>query len=100
MKHIKEFDSFLNEEKGEQLKNKWDADEYWDMSIIGDDVDLLNTFMEDNNASPDDVAFVNVTMKSQSQVKQMTKELEIANLPYIDWHNADDDEDYLVFVVD
>lgn len=96
MKHIKEFEAFLNEGKGQQFKNKWNANEYSDMNITGVD-NLLNNFMEDNNAFPEDLAFVDV--KIQTQSNRMAKELENADIPYIGWRNTDG-KVYLVFVVD
>lgn len=97
MKHLQTFESFLNEGKGEQFKEDWEAYGYWDMSITGDSVDLLNDFMKDSKSSPDDIAFLPKSDMSDSEFSKKENELKRARVQYIIWDNDEDNETYLVF---
>ena len=102
MKHVKTFESFfssINEGKGTKFKKKYDAAEYYDVSLGGDDVEIVDKFMNGNKLFPEAVVFIS-PMEAEwanTTVDAIKKELDAAGVKNIMWNSEIEGEDRLAF---
>jgi hypothetical protein len=99
MKHLQTFESFIFEGKGERFKNKYDAADYYDVSLEGDDAGVIDKFMKDNKLFPEAVSFL-TSMEaewSNTTLEKIKKELDSAGIKNVMWDSEPEGEVRLAF---
>ena len=99
MKHIQTFEGFIFEGKGTKFKNKYDAAEYYDVSLEGNDVDTVDDFMTKNKLFPEVVFFLSPMEAgwAKTTLDTIKKELDTAGVKNIIWDSETEGEPRLAF---
>ena len=101
MKNLKTFGSFIFEGKGTKFKNKYDAAEYYDVSLGEEDAEIVDKFMKDNKLYPEAVAFLSPMEAGweNTTLENIKKELDAAGVKNIMWDSEEEDEPRLAFSI-
>ena len=85
----------------QKIAEQYEAATYYESSLLGDDVDLVNNFMLSNSISPDEVVFLSQMEAdwSSATLHEIKAKLDKHKIANVLWYSHEEGEDRLAWSV-